>query len=363
MKLTETNIGRRALLHLIGANALALGMAKLIAPIGPRLAEAAEAPTAGGKLARVVADPTQILPPIRRDHAVHHDITLVAREVTGEIEPGAPFLYMTFDGQVPGPMIRVREGDTVSLTLQSARDNVYLHNVDLHSVYGTGGGAPATVVRPGRSKTIFFKALYPGAFVYHCAVPEMDFHISSGMYGLILVEPKRGLPKVNREFYLGYNEVYTVQGFGQKGPRIFDQAAMARESPSYVLFNGAVNALTNGRFGAMQAKVGETVRIFLANGGPNLVCSFHPIGNVWSRAWPEGAVANEPRRYLQTLPVPPGSAFVGEMELPVPETIKLVDHSLSRVVHKGLLAEIEVTGKEAPEIFKPAQPAAADRKG
>jgi len=352
MNINETNIGRRTVLRLIGANAAIAGVARLLSPLVAQPAQAAEAaPESGAKAARVVADPTNIPPPIERDHAAHHDITMVAKEVIGEIEPGATFLYMTFDGQVPGPMLRVREGDTISLTLKSPNDNALVHNVDLHAVYGTGGGAAATVVRPGQSKTIHFKAMYPGAFVYHCAVPDMDTHISSGMYGLIVVEPKHGLPKVNREFYLGYNEVYTVQGFGVKGRHTFDAAAMVRESPTYVLFNGATYALTKSRLGAMQAKVGETVRVFLVNGGPNFTCNFHPIGNVWSRAWPEGALANAPRRYLQTLPVPPGSAFVGEMELPLAETIKLVDHSLSRVVHKGLMAEIEVAGKAAPEIF------------
>lgn len=241
----------------------------------------------------------------------------------------------------------------MKLTLKSLASNIYIHSVDMHAIYGAGGGSVATTVLPGQSKTEFFRAMYPGAFIYHCAVQELDFHISSGMYGMILVEPPEGLPKVDREFYLGQNEVYTVERFGEKGPHKFDAKAMVREEPTYVLFNGAVNALTPGRFGAMQAKVGETVRVFMVNGGPNLTSSFHPIGNVWTRAWQQGSLASEPARYLQTSTVAPGSAFVGEMELPVPETIKLVDHALSRVTSQGLLAEIDVIGEKNSEIFQP----------
>jgi nitrite reductase (NO-forming) len=262
---------------------------------------------------------------------------------------------MTFGGQVPGPLLRVRQGDTVKLTLRNLASNIYMHSIDMHAVYGTGGGAVATTVLPGQSKTEFFEAMYPGAFIYHCAVPELDFHISSGMYGMIVVEPPNGLPKVDREFYLGQNEVYTIEPFGAKGFHKFDSKAMVREQPTHVLLNGAVKALTPGRFGAMRAKVGETVRVFMVNGGPNLTSSFHPIGNVWTKAWQQGSLASEPASYVQTSTVAPGSAFVGEMELPAPETIKLVDHALSRVTSQGLLAEIQVTGKENPQIFTPVR--------
>lgn len=347
------NIGRRALFRLLATGAAGLGLMKVGWPLGLEAAQAAEeTPAPAHPLAKVVANPTNIPPPIKRDHPVHHDVTLEAREVIAEIEPGATFRYMTFGGQVPGPLLRIRQGDTVKLTLKNPASNIYLHSVDMHAVYGTGGGSVATTVAPGQSKTEFFKAMYPGAFIYHCAVPELDFHISSGMYGLIVVEPPHGLPKVDREFYVGQNEVYTVERFGAKGFHRFDSKAMVREQPTYVLFNGAVNALTPGRFGAMQAKVGETVRVFMVNGGPNLTSSFHPIGNVWTKAWQQGSLASEPTRYVQTSTVAPGSAFVGEMELPVPETIKLVDHALSRVTSQGLLAEIHVAGAENSSVFK-----------
>lgn len=347
------DIDRRSLFRWITTGVATLGIMNIGRPLGLEAAQAQEkkAKPLHSK-AKVVANPISIPPPIHRDHSIHHDITLEAQEVVAEINTGAVFRYMTFGGKVPGPLLRVRQGDTVTLTLKNPKSNTYTHSVDMHAVYGTGGGSSATTVLPGQSKTEFFKAMYPGAFIYHCAVKELDFHISSGMYGMILVEPPEGLAHVDREFYLGQNEVYTIERFGTPGVHRFDMKAMVREEPTYVLFNGAVDALTKSRYGAMQAKTGETIRVFMVNGGPNLTSSFHPIGNVWSRAWQQGSLASEPTRYLQTSTVAPGSTFVGEMDLPVPETIKLVDHALSRVTSQGLLAEIHVTGAANPAIFK-----------
>jgi len=329
---------------------------RFVLPLQPAYAATEGADGGGGGVTRgkpVVADPTAIPAPIHRRHSVHHKVKLTVDEHYAELGPGALFRFLTFNGQVPGPMIRVREGDTVSFTLDNPTGNTLVHNVDMHAVYGSGGGAPATQVAPGQSRTETFRAMYPGAFIYHCAVmPNMDMHISSGMYGMIVVEPKEGLPKVDREFYLGQNEVYTDKPFGAEGVHRFNWDTMAAEDPTYVVFNGAADALTPGHFGAMKARVGESVRVFLVNGGPNLTSSFHPIGNVWTEAWPQGALANPPLRYIQTQPVPPGSTFVGHMALPVPETIKLVDHALSRVMRKGLLAEIKVEGAAKPHIFR-----------
>ncbi len=304
--------------------------------------------------ARIAADPTDVPPPVDWSAPRSHEVTLSCKEVTAEIEPGVTFPYMTFDGQVPGPMIRVRQGDTVQFTLENASAGAMPHNIDFHAVYGTGGGAEATLAPPGQSQTISFRAEYSGAFIYHCAVPNVDYHIASGMFGLIFVEPKDGLPAVDREFYLGQHEVYTNKPTGTEGEHAFDFDAMTREDPTYVLLNGQKQALTESGFGAMEMEVDETVRVFFANGGPNLTSSFHPIGNVWAKAWREGAVASRPDRYVQTMTTGPGSCGVFEMDCPVPETIKLVDHALSRVVRKGFLGEIKVTGNPRPETFDPA---------
>ncbi len=305
---------------------------------------------------RIAGEPTKIPPPIHRSAPKHHDIELETKELTAEIEPGVTFKYMTFGGQVPGPMIRVRQGDTVRLTLKNPTGNLMVHNVDMHAVYGPGGGNVATTAAPGQSNGMEFKAMYPGAFIYHCAVPNLDWHISAGMFGMILVEPPEGLRRVDHEFYLGQNEIYTTQPTGQKGHHEFDYKAMAAEDPTYVLLNGEKHALTAGVHGAMKVKVGETARVFLVCGGPNLTSSFHPIGNVWTRAWYAGALASDPQRYVQTMTVPPGSCGVFEMDFPVPGDIKLVDHALSRVVRKGMLGIITVEGPAKPDIFQPKLP-------
>ncbi len=352
----RSNISRRELLRLLGTGAALFGMdtrrAFAVSETESRGSIASTAAASAHEPSRVVADPTDIPPPIKRGHPIHHEVALEALEVEGEIEPGAKYDYMTFNGKVPGPMLRVRRGDTVTLTLHNNIRSTTWHSIDLHAVYGPGGGADILKVLPGKAKSVTFKAVFPGAFIYHCAVPgEMDVHIARGMFGMIVVEPEQGLPHVDREFYLGQNETYTKQLPGTPGPRDFDSDRLLLEQATYVVFNGAYNALTAGRFGAMKAKVGETVRVFMVNGGPNLLSSLHPIGNIWSRAWFMGAFATPPMRFVQSLPVPPGSAIVADMELPVPQTIRIVDHAMTRAMNKGVMAEIEVAGKENPGIF------------
>jgi nitrite reductase (NO-forming) len=338
-------VSRRNFLGAAGAGAMLLGVSGALAP-------RARGQSGGTvRTATVVADPTAIPAPIRRHHPVHHDLTLEAKEVRAKLADGTEFGFMTWNGQIPGPMIRVRVGDTVTLSVRSAAGNMRPHCVDVHAIYGSGGGAMATVVPPGGAASMFFKCLYPGAFIYHCAVPGMDEHISRGMFGMMLVEPPDGLPPVDREFYIGQHELYTCEPFGTAGLLHFDFAAMAREEPNFVLFNGMVQGLTPAGVGALRAKVGETVRVFMVNGGPNLSSSFHPIGNVWSRCWPQGALANPPLAYIQTQPVAPGSCFIGELHLPLAETVKLVDHALSRVERQGLLAQIDVEGAADPGLF------------
>jgi nitrite reductase (NO-forming) len=307
----------------------------------------------------VAADPTDLPDPIDRDEPTHHDVTLTAKEVTAEIEPGVEFDFMTFDGQIPGPMLRVRRGDAVSFTLENTPENSAPHNVDRHAVYGTGGGAVATTAKPGEANAKTFRLEYPGAYIYHCAIPTLDYHISSGMFGMILVEPEDGLPDVDHEFYFGQHEVYTDAPAGKQGKHGFDFDAMKAEDPTYVLLNGEKFAWTADRHGPLEAETGDRVRVFFVAGGPNLPSHFHPIGNVWTEAYRDGALAGRPERFVQTMTVPPGSCMVGEMDCPVPSRVRLVDHALSRVARKGMMAEIDVVGAEEPDVFDP-EPDGAD---
>lgn len=366
--LANTKISRSHFLQsagLLAAGGMLPGFAGCKQPTEKKEAQTPAAAAAGGSTAagaappaetvkpvRVAADPTKIPPPVDWSSPRTHKIEMVSKEMIGEIKPGVLFRYMTFDGQVPAPMIRVRQGDTIDLTLVGDEHNHHPHNVDFHSCYGSGGGAEFLNVGPGQKKRIRFKTMDPGAFIYHCAVPDLDFHIASGMYGLILVEPKAGLPKVDREFYLGQNEMYVYEPELKSTPAQFDYDRLLDENPNYVVINGAFRGFTKQYLGAMQAKKGETVRIYFVNGGPNLISSFHPIGNVWSKFWLQGSLANDPMKMMQTVQVNPGSCAILEMELPVPETIHLADHSITRTARKGLIAAIEVSGSESPEIFK-----------
>lgn len=300
---------------------------------------------------RVAADPTAVPPPIRRTTPETVTVHLTAREQVAEVEPGVTYGYMTFDGQIPGPMIRARVGDHVELSLTNDGNNAMPHNIDLHAVRGPGGGAEASLVAPGETRTFRFKATYPGLFVYHCAVPNLDHHISSGMFGAILVEPEEGLPEVDHEFYLGQHEVYTTGEAGEQGHHEFDFDAAKAEAPTYVLINGEKYAIGPDGYNEMRMRTGDTARVYFAVGGPNLPSSFHPIGSVWDEVWPQGAIESDPHRNVQTTPVLPGSAVIATLHGTVPGPIKLVDHSLTRVVRKGCLAVIDVQGPENPEVF------------
>jgi nitrite reductase (NO-forming) len=357
---------RRRVLQALGASGATTAVAGCEAPTHGRVDAATEEPQPPSQKAakstdvdRVAADPTDIPAPIDRDEPSTVTAEFTTQEVVAEIEPGVTYTYMTFDGQIPGPMLRARVGDHVEFSITNDESNSMPHNIDLHAVRGPGGGAEATMVAPGESASFRFKATYPGLFVYHCAVPNLDYHISSGMFGAILVEPEDGLPEVDHEFYLGQHELYTKGDAGEEGHHDFDMEAMAREEPTYVLMNGEKYAIGPQGYNDMQMETGDTARVYYAVGGPNYDSSFHPIGSVWDEVWPQGAVASDPHRYVQTTPVKPGSTTIATLHAPVPGPIKLVDHALSRVARKGLLGVIDVQGEENPDIFDPQTAAAA----
>ncbi|WP_299235327.1 copper-containing nitrite reductase [Natronomonas sp.] len=302
---------------------------------------------------RIAADPRDVPDPVDWDEPRHHEIEMTTTEETAEIEPGVTFDYMTFEGRVPGPMVRVRRGDTIEFTLTNESDNSMPHNMDFHATYGPGGGAEDSTVDPGESNSFEFRATYPGVFVYHCAVPNMDYHISSGMFGAILVEPEAGLPEVDRELYFGQHELYTNGTAGEEGHHAFDFDAMRSEEPTYVCLNGEAYAFTGDGRGPVTVDKNDRVRIFHANGGPNLTSSWHAIGNVWETFYRDGDLVSAPDRYVETAPVVPGSVAAAEIDTPVPGPIKLVDHALSRVARKGLLAVVDVEGEAEPDVFDP----------
>ena len=292
--------------------------------------------------------PTDLPPPIGKRDPQTIRVDLTAVEVEGRLAEGTTYGYWTFDGKVPGPFLRVRVGDTVDVRLKNSSDSAMVHSVDFHAATGPGGGAASTQTNPGDENTVKFKALVPGLFVYHCATPMVAHHIANGMYGLILVEPEGGLPPVDREFYVMQGEIYTEAAFGQHGSQDFNVEKLLNERPEYFVFNGSVGALS--KLHPLEAKVGETVRIFFGVGGPNFTSSFHVIGEMFDRVYNLGGVLSEPLKGIQTVSVPPGGAVITEMKLEVPGNYVLVDHALSRL-ERGLSGILHVEGPANPEIY------------
>lgn len=272
-------------------------------------------------------------------------------EEEGTMTDGVTYIYWTFGGSVPGSFIRTRVGDEVEFTLKNHPDNKLPHNIDLHAVTGPGGGATSSFVAPGHEVTFSFKTLNPGLYVYHCATAPVGMHIANGMYGLILVEPEGGLPKVDKEYYIMQGDFYTKGENGQPGLQPFDMRKAVEEDADYVVFNGKVGALTGDN--AITAKVGETVRLYVGNGGPNLVSSFHVIGEIFDRVNIEGGSAiNE---NVQTTLIPAGGAAIVEFKVDVPGTFIIVDHSIFRAFNKGALGMLKVEGEENKALYSGKQ--------
>lgn len=297
------------------------------------------------KSAVVVADlshdPTHLPPPIGGRGPQTVSVFLEAVEADARLADGVTFPFWTFNRTVPGPFVRVRVGDEVEVRLKNDADSAMMHSVDFHAALAPGGGAFALQVDPGKEKIIRFKATVPGLFVYHCGTPMVAEHIANGMFGMILVEPEGGLKPVDHEFYVMQNEIYTAEPMGKLGPQEFSVEKLLDERPTYVLLNGAVGALT--KLHPLHAKVGETVRIFFGDAGPNLMSSFHIIGEIMDRVYPNGALLDPPLRGVQTIAVPPGSAAMIELTPQVPGRYVLLDHAIARV-QRGLIGFLDVTG-------------------
>ena len=296
----------------------------------------------------IARDPADLPGPLAAAAPRTVSVELEAVELVGKLADETTYNYWTFNGKVPGPFLRVRVGDTVELTFKNRETSRMIHSVDLHAVTGPGGGAVMTQTPPGETKAFRFKALNPGLYVYHCATPMVANHITSGMYGLILVEPPGGLPKVDREFYVMQGELYTDRPFGQRGHDEFSVDKLLAERAEYFVFNGAVGALTAEY--PMKAKVGETVRIFFGVGGPNATSSFHVIGEIFDRVYDQAAIGSPGAANVQTTTVPAGGATIVEFKLEVPGRYILVDHALSRL-ERGLAGFLVVDGPANPDVF------------
>lgn len=294
----------------------------------------------------------EVPPPITRKEPAVVRVNLETKEVTGVlmegIEKPTQYRFWTFGGHVPGPFIRLRTGDVMELHFSNDKNSSMPHNVDFHAVTGPGGGARVTLTPPGMKTAAQFKMLKPGLYVYHCAVPPIPHHIANGMYGLILVEPEEGLPAVDKEFYVMQSEFYTAGDFGAEGLQEFDPSKAEQEMPTYVVFNGRVGSLLEKN--ALKTKKGDRVRLFVGNGGPNLVSSFHVIGEIFDKVYFEGSTASHGAN-VQTTLVPAGGSAIVEFLIDVPGDYPLVDHSIFRI-EKGALGILQAEGTEEPDIYQ-----------
>jgi len=290
--------------------------------------------------------------PIERRDQRREVVHWTIREAQSEIAPGV--IYddaWGFEGHVPGPLLRVRVGDLVEVHLRNALNSMRTHNIDFHFVMGPGGGASALSVAPGEEAVLEARATAPGFYMFHCATPDIPMHIANGMYGFVLVEPEGGLPQVGKELYVVQSEIYTADD--KPGHKNFDMLRADKADPQYVVFNGAVGALLKDQ--APITVQNETVRIYVGNAGPNLISSFHVIGQIFDKVYREGDLLSPPARSLQTTLIPAGGSAVVEFKPPVAGTFLLVDHAIFRL-HHGAVGSLNVHGQENAEIFEPKTP-------
>jgi nitrite reductase (NO-forming) len=304
-------------------------------------------PPVGEPIVAELTPPPRVPAPIRREHPAKVIVNLEVQEIQMPISEGVTYTFWTFGGTVPGHFIRVRQGDTVEFHLRNHPDSKMPHNIDLHAVTGPGGGAASSFTAPGHESQFTFKALNQGLYVYHCATAPVGMHVANGMYGLILVEPPGGLPPVDREYYVMQGDFYTVGKYREKGLQPFDMQKAIEENATYVLFNGSEGALVGDN--ALPARNGERVRLYVGNGGPNLVSSFHVIGEIFDKVFYEGGTRFQEN--VQTTLVPAGGSAIVEFDLEVPGTYILVDHSIFRAFNKGALGMIKVDGEDNKDVY------------
>jgi nitrite reductase (NO-forming) len=331
---------------MIGAALLSVSAAKDPADTGGSAA-GDFGPPQGQPIHAILTSPPLVPPAITRKTPAKVIVELEVREVEKEISEGVKYTFWTFGGTVPGSFIRVRQGDTVEFHLKNHPDSKMPHNIDLHAVTGPGGGAASSFTAPGHASQFTFKTLNAGLYVYHCATAPVGMHVANGMYGLILVEPPQGMPKVDKEYYVMQGDFYTVGKYREKGIQPFDMQKAIDENPTYVLFNGSEGALLGDK--ALKANVGDTVRMYVGNGGPNLVSSFHVIGEIFDKVYTEGG--SRYQENVQTTLIPAGGSAIVEYKAEVPGTGVIVDHSIFRAFNKGALGMVKTEGPENKAVY------------
>lgn len=249
------------------------------------------------------------------------EVNLVARETTQTLADGVDYQVWTFNGTAPGPVIRVKVGDTVRFTLTNSSHLNLSHSIDLHAAQ-TPWDENYQPVLPGQTLTFDWVARFPGVFMYHCGVPPVLHHIANGMYGAIIVEPE-GLEPA-REYVLVSSEFY-VSDRPEQGVYVGNVEKMNAAEPTYVVFNGGFNRYLDA---PLEAKPNELIRLWVMNAGPTLTNAFHVIGAIFDHVYPDGNPTNR-LNGIQTYNVPPGGGAMFELRIPDEGLYPFVTHSFA----------------------------------
>jgi nitrite reductase (NO-forming) len=263
-----------------------------------------------------------------------HNIYLVAEEKLNTVAKGVSQQLWTYNGKVPGPVIHVRVGDTVRVHLSNPSSNKLAHSVDFHASQ-VAWNDEMTSINPGEEKLYEFRADYAGVWMYHCGSNPALHHIASGMYGMVIVEPREGLPKVDHEFAIVQSEFYV----GKEG-HITDLHKASSHGPDYVVFNGVANQYKDH---PIEVGTGKKVRMYALNAGPNEDSSFHIVGTIFSRVIKEGmelVPENKGHYGAQAVDLGPAQGAIIEFTTAEDGLYPMVTHAFN-FVGKGALGLIK----------------------
>lgn len=296
-------------------------------------------------------------------------VRMVIEEKLVKISPdGATIRAMTFNGSVPGPIIVVHQDDYVELTLVNPKTSTLLHNIDFHAATGALGGAELTHVAPGQEVVLRFKAIKPGVFVYHCAPggAMIPWHVVSGMNGAIMVLPRDGLRdaggnpvRYDKAYYIGEQDFYVPKDANGKYKEYATPIAgvgdmlevMKTLTPTHVVFNGAVGALTGEH--ALTAKVGD--RVLFIHSQANRDSRPHLIGGHADLVWRGGSFRDKPATNLETWFVEGGSAVAMMYQFRQPGLYVYLNHNLIEAILLGAAAHVKVEGEWNNDLMEQVQ--------
>ena len=298
-----------------------------------------------------------------------YEVTLTIEEKKIIVDDAGTEVHaMTFDGSVPGPMMVVHQDDYVELTLINPETNTLQHNIDFHSATGALGGGALTVVNPGEKAVMRFKATKAGVFVYHCAPPGMvPWHVTSGMNGAIMVLPREGLTDGHGKelaydhiYYVGEQDFYVPRDaegnfkkYASVGEAYDDTLAVMRTlTPSHIVFNGAVGALTGDN--ALKAKVGE--KVLIVHSQANRDTRPHLIGGHGDYVWQTGKFHNPPDVDQETWFIPGGTAGAAFYTFQQPGIYAYVNHNLIEAFELGAAGHFAVTGNWNDDLMTSVTP-------